>query len=211
MVGAKNRCQHPADFRNSLIKSNKSLHLPSGEIRKFFEFARVRRFETRWRTHHASWLRWLQAEFGWSDETVRKFMRVYDSLNPNNVGIGVNWGICPLRTRRPEKRRTGSRRGAIPQIARDLPSLSEKVHVYRIRQSRHGPRHRLRGADLQHLEAAGKDNGRSERRASARRRGRRHGSHVSGLRCYPFSSLCPAPASPAVHLDRHRWCLAHDW
>jgi hypothetical protein len=29
---------------------------------------------------HGNWLPWLEGEFGWSDETARKFMRVHDMV-----------------------------------------------------------------------------------------------------------------------------------
>ena len=32
------------------------------------------------RLGHGNWLPWLEGEFGWSDETARKFMRVHDMV-----------------------------------------------------------------------------------------------------------------------------------
>ena len=49
--------------------------------------------EVKERLPHGAWLPWLQTEFGWSDETARKMMRVYECLKSQqslNLEIDVS-------------------------------------------------------------------------------------------------------------------------
>jgi Protein of unknown function (DUF3102) len=36
---------------------------------------------------HGKWLRWLEAEFGWTDDTALNYMRLWEWPNPEQFGI----------------------------------------------------------------------------------------------------------------------------
>jgi Protein of unknown function (DUF3102) len=52
------------------------------------------------RTGHGGWLKWIEAEFGWADETARKYMRVAEAFQiPTTLGFdGITIDAVALYT-----------------------------------------------------------------------------------------------------------------